>query len=64
VDTSHLWQTAAIGIVGFAFAFICIIGAGPDTALKGFAGLLLGLPVFVWLQRSRSAREPVSVSDH
>ena len=55
VDTSHLWQTAAIGIVGFAFAFFCIIGAGADTALKGFAGLLLGVPVFVWLQRSRTS---------
>jgi APA family basic amino acid/polyamine antiporter len=47
----RLWVTMSIGLLAFVFSFFCIIGAGPDTALKGFAGLLLGIPVFVWLQR-------------
>jgi APA family basic amino acid/polyamine antiporter len=55
-DTRRLVWTAAIGILAFIFSFVCIIGAGPETALRGFAGLLLGLPVFVWLRR----REPAT----
>ena len=46
-----------IGILAFAFSFLCIIGAGPETALRGFAGLLLGLPVYVWIQRDTSEAE-------
>jgi basic amino acid/polyamine antiporter, APA family len=51
VDGKRLLWTALIGILAFVFSFIAIIGAGPETALRGFAGLLLGLPVYVWLQR-------------
>jgi APA family basic amino acid/polyamine antiporter len=54
---TRLWLTAAIGILAFVFSFICIIGAGADTALRGFAGLLLGLPVYVWLQRRQTPSE-------
>ena len=50
-DRRRLWIAAAIGIFAFAFAVISIIGAGPETALRGFIGLLVGLPVYVWLQR-------------
>jgi APA family basic amino acid/polyamine antiporter len=49
----RLWVTAAIGAFAFVFSVICIIGAGPDTALRGFAGLLLGLPVYVWIKRKQ-----------
>ena len=52
-DGRRLWVTAGIGILAFAFAFVAIIGAGADTALRGFLGLLIGLPVYVWLQRSK-----------
>jgi APA family basic amino acid/polyamine antiporter len=51
----RLWLTTAIGVLAFVFSFLCIIGAGADTALKGFAGLLLGLPVYVWLQRRQAS---------
>ncbi len=47
----RLVVTAGIGLLAFVFSFFCIIGAGADTALKGFVGLLLGLPVFAYLQR-------------
>ena len=53
-DIRRLRLTALIGILAFAFAFVAIIGAGPETALRGFAGLLLGLPVYVWLKRKPS----------
>jgi hypothetical protein len=63
VDGQRLIWTALIGILAFIFSFIAIIGAGPETALRGFAGLLLGLPVYVWLQRKRNAEAaPTTVS--
>jgi APA family basic amino acid/polyamine antiporter len=52
-DRRRLLITASIGLLAFVFSLLCIIGAGADTALRGFVGLLLGLPVFVWLQRRR-----------
>jgi APA family basic amino acid/polyamine antiporter len=54
-DGQRLWLTAAIGIAAFVFSALCIVGAGADTALKGFLALLLGLPVYVWLQRKNAA---------
>jgi len=59
-DRRRLWIAAAIGIFAFAFAVISIIGAGPETALRGFIGLLIGLPVYVWLQRKQPAAQSAS----
>jgi APA family basic amino acid/polyamine antiporter len=56
-DSRRLGITAMIGILAFAFSVFCIIGAGPETALRGFVGLLLGLPVYVWIQRGTSEAE-------
>jgi hypothetical protein len=36
---------------------VAIIGAGAETALKGFLALLLGVPVYVWLQRHPQPNE-------
>lgn len=55
-DGAHagrLRGTMLIGILAFVFSFIAIVGAGAETALKGFLALLLGVPVYVWLQRHR-----------
>ena len=52
VTRRRLGITALIGILAFVFSFVAIIGAGAETALKGFAALLLGVPVYVWLQRN------------
>jgi basic amino acid/polyamine antiporter, APA family len=51
----RLWLTALIGILAFAFSFMAIIGAGAETALKGFCALLVGVPIYVWLQRHQDA---------
>jgi APA family basic amino acid/polyamine antiporter len=61
-DRRRLWVTTAIGILAFAFACVCIVGAGAETALKGFLALLLGLPVYVWLQRRQSLPADKSLS--
>jgi APA family basic amino acid/polyamine antiporter len=51
VTRGRLGTTTLIGILAFVFSFVAIVGAGAETALKGFAALLLGVPVYVWLQR-------------
>jgi APA family basic amino acid/polyamine antiporter len=56
-DQRRLWLTTLIGSLAFAFSFVAIIGAGPDTALRGFAALLAGLPFYVWLRRRAPAEE-------
>jgi APA family basic amino acid/polyamine antiporter len=55
-DKRRLRATMLIGILAFAFSFVAIVGAGADTALKGFLALLLGVPVYVWLQRHPQPR--------
>jgi len=60
-DRQRFRAAALIGILAFVFAFFSIIGAGPETALRGFAGLLLGLPVYVWLQRTQSPPDATGV---
>lgn len=47
-------STVLIGCLAFAFAFMAVIGGGAETALKGFAALLAGVPVYVWLQRHQT----------
>jgi len=53
----RLQTTSLIGILAFVFSFVAIVGAGAETALKGFLALLLGVPVYVWLQRHPQPNE-------
>jgi APA family basic amino acid/polyamine antiporter len=55
-DKRRQWITSLIGILAFVFSFVAIIGAVADTALRGFAALLLGVPVYVWLRRHEEPR--------
>ena len=48
-------HAALFGSLACVRAYVSIIGAGPETALRGFAGLLVGLSVYVWLQRRQFA---------
>jgi len=43
----------ATAIIAFLFSVLLIYGAGPETALFGFIMLLLGIPLYVWLDRRR-----------
>jgi APA family basic amino acid/polyamine antiporter len=58
-DKRRLWVTGLIGILAFVFSFVAIVGAGADTALKGFCALLLGVPVYVWLRRNEEPQTEV-----
>jgi APA family basic amino acid/polyamine antiporter len=44
----------AVAGIGFAYGLWAVGGAGAETVYWGFLLLLLGLPVFVWVTRSRS----------
>lgn len=45
---------AAVAVLAFLYAMLAIVGAGAETVFYGFVLLLAGLPLFVWLRRSRS----------
>ena len=42
-----------LSLGAFAFALVAVAGAGADTVYWGFLTLLAGLPVYVWVTRSR-----------
>jgi APA family basic amino acid/polyamine antiporter len=44
---------AAVAATAFVYSFWAIAGAGRDTVYYGFLLLVSGLPVYVWMQRSR-----------
>ena len=44
---------AAVAAIAFVYSFCAIAGAGKDTVYYGFLLLVSGLPVFVWMQRTR-----------
>lgn len=46
---------ACVVIAAFSYALWTIYGAGQETVYWGFLLLLSGLPVYVWLQRGKSA---------
>jgi basic amino acid/polyamine antiporter, APA family len=46
---------AAVSVLAFLYAMFAIGGAGADTVFYGFLWLLFGLPVYVWVRRSRGA---------
>jgi amino acid transporter len=49
-----------IAAAAFIFSFLTIVGSGGQTALYGFASLLLGLPIYVWMRKADAStpREP------
>jgi APA family basic amino acid/polyamine antiporter len=50
-----------LAAVAFAFAFLTIVGSGAQTVLYGFAFLLLGVPVYVWMRKAESAAPAAAV---
>ncbi len=44
---------AAVAAIAFVYSFWAIAGAGKDTVYYGFLLLVSGLPVYVWMQRTR-----------
>ena len=51
-----------VAALAFAFSFLTIVGSGAQTALYGFASLLLGVPVYVFMRKAEPSR-PQQVSD-
>jgi APA family basic amino acid/polyamine antiporter len=55
-----------IAAAAFAFSFLTIVGSGAQTALYGFASLLLAVPVYTWMRKvewsETAAREPAGVA--
>lgn len=48
-------RAAVVSVLAFVYAMFAIAGAGAETVFLGFLLLLSGLPVYVWLKRSREA---------
>jgi APA family basic amino acid/polyamine antiporter len=44
-----------VGAFAFLYAFVAVIGAGAEVVYWGFVLLIAGLPVYVWVVRSRAA---------
>jgi APA family basic amino acid/polyamine antiporter len=53
-DGRRLRGAGPLAALAFAFTFLTIIGSGAQTALYGFAFLLLGVPVYAWVRRSEA----------
>jgi APA family basic amino acid/polyamine antiporter len=47
-------QRSVAGVIAFLFSMFAIAGAGPEVVFYGFLLLLAGLPIFVWVRRTRS----------
>jgi APA family basic amino acid/polyamine antiporter len=58
----RLARDATIAVLALAYSIAAIWGAGEEVIAKGFMLLLVGIPVFVWLQwrRTQEAREPAA----
>lgn len=55
---------AAIAVLAFVFSLWAIAGLGRDTVYWGFLLLLAGVPVYVWMKKSRGrGQRPASVAD-
>jgi APA family basic amino acid/polyamine antiporter len=50
-SSQRLRGAGLIAALAFAFSFLTIVGSGAQTALYGFASLLLGVPVYVWMRK-------------
>jgi basic amino acid/polyamine antiporter, APA family len=59
----RLRGAAPIAALAFAFAFLTIVGSGAQTVLYGFAFLLLGVPVYVWMRKVEAAARPEPAGD-
>jgi len=54
-------RMAGAGIIGgaaFVYSVWAVFGSGAETVFYGFLLLLLGLPVYVWIRREQSLRDP------
>ena len=64
-SSRRLRGAVPVAVLAFAFAFLTIVGSGGQTALYGFASLLLGVPVYVWMRNAEApapaetAAEPI-----
>ncbi len=48
-------QRSVAGVIAFLFSMFAIAGAGAEVVFYGFLLLLAGLPIFVWVRRTRVA---------
>jgi len=55
--TERVAGRVLLSLGAFAFALVAVAGAGADTVYWGFLTLLVGLPVYVWVTRSRRGGE-------
>jgi basic amino acid/polyamine antiporter, APA family len=46
---------AVVSVLAFIYAMFAIGGAGPETVFYGFLLLFAGLPLYVWMKRTRTA---------
>ena len=56
----RLFGSGVIAVVAFIYSVWTVFGSGPEIVLYGFILLLLGIPVYVWMQRE-NAKEPALV---
>lgn len=50
IGKSVPFKTIALSLASFAFSFWVIFGSGADTVYWGFLLLLVGMPIYAWLQ--------------
>jgi APA family basic amino acid/polyamine antiporter len=53
---------AVVSVLAFVFSLWAIAGAGAEIVYWGFLLLMSGVPVYVWIQRNRSADPRALVS--
>ena len=54
-SAQRLRGAGLVAALAFAFSFLTIVGSGAQTALYGFASLLLGVPVYVWMRKAEAS---------
>ncbi len=47
------WKSLIMSFLGIGFSIWMIIGSGPEAILWGGVGLLLGIPLYLWVKRTR-----------
>lgn len=53
---ANMPRAVGLALLGFGYSLVAIVGSGASTVLWGLILLLLGLPVYVWMQRERGMR--------
>tara|TARA_R110002072_G_scaffold237600_1_gene394951 strand:+ start:4364 stop:5758 length:1395 start_codon:yes stop_codon:yes gene_type:complete len=51
-------KSSIISIAAFVYSLWAIYGSGAETVFYGFLLLLLGIPVYVWMQREQRSDQP------